>query len=365
MSPNRFTSNTYAWNVNTRKKAIEFASGVSPYVSIAPVIELVRAADALGFDVIRGVPGTQEVTMKVSVIIPTYNMGKYIEECLASVFAQTERGAEIIVIDDGSTDDTANRMQRYPGVHYILQQNCGKPGAVRNLGLRHARGQFIAFLDADDKMLPDRLEKQATFLEMYPSVGLVFCNYRNFNDAGDPYGVHFDHCPELQKHIVDGKAVLGSRLATTLLPLENIGLPSSMMIRREALNFMPQFTTAVRIGEDFHFTYSIARYWQIGAITYPGCLRRLHGSNISKESIATLQDKITAREMLLADEEYPPARASLHRFIRAAEVSLARELANHRRIIESVKHAAKARSLVAMLRTMLIAVGMKKAIPGT
>lgn len=303
--------------------------------------------------------------MKISVIIPTYNMGKYIEECLASVFAQTERDVEIIVIDDGSTDDTADRMEKYPDVKYIRQQNSGKPGAVRNIGLRRARGRFIAFLDADDKMLPDRLEKQSAFLEMYPAVGLVFCNYRNFNDAGDPYGVHFDYCPELLKHIVSGKAVLPSRVATTLLPLENIGLPSSMMIRREALNCMPQFTTAVRIGEDFHFTYSIARYWSIGAITYPGCLRRLHGSNISKESIATLQDKITAREMLLADEEYPKARASLQRFIREAQISLARELANHRRIAESMKYAARARSLLAFVRAAFIALGLKKAIPGS
>ena len=94
----------------------------------------------------------------VSVIIPTYNSAGYIEEALESVFEQTLQDFEIIVVDDGSTDGTGEVLRKYGDrIRYIYQENNG-PASARNGGIRVARGEYIAFLDADDLWVSTKLE---------------------------------------------------------------------------------------------------------------------------------------------------------------------------------------------------------------
>ncbi len=98
----------------------------------------------------------------VSIVIPTYNRGYCIEECIRSVQAQSYTDVEIIVVDDASGDDTRERVARIadPRLHYVAHEhNCGG-GAARNTGIRHAGGDYIAFLDSDDRWTADKLEKQ-------------------------------------------------------------------------------------------------------------------------------------------------------------------------------------------------------------
>src|SRR5208283_2367398 len=100
----------------------------------------------------------------VSVVIPTYNCGRYICETVESALGQTYSPVEIIVVDDGSTDDTRERLTTYGDrVRYIYQQNTG-PAVARNRGVQDAQGDWIAFLDADDLWLPYRLELQVELL---------------------------------------------------------------------------------------------------------------------------------------------------------------------------------------------------------
>lgn len=100
----------------------------------------------------------------ITVVIPAYNAAKYLGEALESVLTQTRRPDEIIVIDDGSTDDTTQVIERFgKAVVTIRQQNAGE-GAARNAGIRAARGDYIAFLDADDVCAPERLDRQALAL---------------------------------------------------------------------------------------------------------------------------------------------------------------------------------------------------------
>ena len=109
----------------------------------------------------------------VSVIIPTYNRADYIAEAIDSVLGQTYPAIEIIVIDDGSTDDSRAIVERFgPKVHYVLQDNAER-GAARNHGLRLAKGKYIAFLDSDDLWLPTKAEEDVAFLERNPGVGLL------------------------------------------------------------------------------------------------------------------------------------------------------------------------------------------------
>jgi glycosyltransferase involved in cell wall biosynthesis len=124
--------------------------------------------------------GTQPVTTvapgagSITVIVPTYNRGHYIEQCLDSLLAQSVPALEILVIDDGSQDDTAQRVARYAGqVTYIGKSNGGKPSAV-NLGLQRARGEWIWIFDDDDVALPHANAQRLQALAAQPGAGFVY-----------------------------------------------------------------------------------------------------------------------------------------------------------------------------------------------
>lgn len=108
----------------------------------------------------------------VSVVIPTYNRRDLVERALQSVYGQTYRDFEIVVVDDGSTDETRAVLAGEARVRYLFQKNRG-PASARNLGIRQAQGELIAFLDSDDVWLPDFLSAQVAVLSRYPEVALV------------------------------------------------------------------------------------------------------------------------------------------------------------------------------------------------
>ena len=116
--------------------------------------------------------------LKTSVIIPTYNRSKYLSDALDSVLRQTFQDLEIIVVDDGSIDNSRDIVSRYaerhPGkIRYFYQDNKG-PSAARNVGIKEAKGDFIAFLDSDDLWLPDKLKEQLDVFSRNNKLGLVY-----------------------------------------------------------------------------------------------------------------------------------------------------------------------------------------------
>ena len=114
--------------------------------------------------------------MLISVVIPTYNRGHLIRKCIESVLAQTYKDIEVIVVDDGSTDNTKEVIKGISDnrVRYLYQKNQGACVA-RNLGIESAKGEYIAFQDSDDEWLPDKLEKQNEILERNPDIDIVCC----------------------------------------------------------------------------------------------------------------------------------------------------------------------------------------------
>src|SRR5690348_13004759 len=120
----------------------------------------------------------------VSAAITTYNRARYLPEAIESILAQTIRDLEIVVVDDGSTDDTDAVVAPYLGrVRYVRQANGGR-AAARNAAVRLARGELIGFCDSDDRWLPDRLERQLQALESWPEVGMVHGQVELVDDAG-------------------------------------------------------------------------------------------------------------------------------------------------------------------------------------
>ena len=114
--------------------------------------------------------------MSVSLVIATFNHGRVLPEALDSALAQTLKGLEIVVVDDGSTDDTAAVLARYAGKIRVVRQPNRGLAAARNTGLATARGRYVSFLDADDVLMPTKLAEQQALLERAPTVGWTYCD---------------------------------------------------------------------------------------------------------------------------------------------------------------------------------------------
>ncbi len=112
----------------------------------------------------------------ISIITSTYNNANFISQAIKSVLAQTYDNWEMIIVDDGSSDETEDVVKRFKDsrIHYFFLKHSGIPAISRNIGIRHSRGEFIAFLDADDKWLPLKLEMQVAFLRANPEIALVY-----------------------------------------------------------------------------------------------------------------------------------------------------------------------------------------------
>lgn len=114
---------------------------------------------------------------QISIIIPTYNRKSHLGRALESVWGQTESSYEVIVIDDGSTDGTTEWLHSsHPQVRVIQLSDNQGAAAARNVGIRQAKGQWIAFLDSDDQWLPDYLEAQTQALKQHPDSVLAYCD---------------------------------------------------------------------------------------------------------------------------------------------------------------------------------------------
>ena len=131
---------------------------------------------------------TETVKPRVSVIIPVYQGDRFLTEAIESVLNQTYTNYEIIVVDDGSTDNSCGVLQPYrEKIRYIYQENQGV-AAARNRGIQMAQGELIAFLDQDDFWLPDKLTLQVACFDAQPEIGIVHCGWRRVDQEGKPLG---------------------------------------------------------------------------------------------------------------------------------------------------------------------------------
>jgi glycosyltransferase involved in cell wall biosynthesis len=117
----------------------------------------------------------------ISVMMPTYNNAKYIKQAIESIYAQNYDNIEIIVVDDGSTDNTKEIVQQYKDIKYFYTEHKGIPFA-RNLVLEKSKGEYIAVLDSDDYWLPNKLNTQMQYFKDHPDCEIVFTKYKNIID---------------------------------------------------------------------------------------------------------------------------------------------------------------------------------------
>jgi glycosyltransferase involved in cell wall biosynthesis len=229
---------------------------------------------------------------KVSVIIPVYGVEKYIAATVQSVLDQTYKEFELLIVDDGSPDRSVEICQQFtdPRIKIIRQQNSGVC-AARNTGIRHAQGEYLAFLDGDDVWLPEKLEKHIEHLENSPTVGLSFSRSAFINEAGQPLGIY--QMPKLKD------------IAPPLILCRNpIGNGSVPVIRREvfaAIKFQddPQgtakdcyFDERLRHFEDVEcwLRISLKTDWQIEGIPEALTLYRVNSGGASANLLKQLED---------------------------------------------------------------------------
>lgn len=265
----------------------------------------------------------------VSVVIPAYNAASWICETLQSVLAQTYRPLEVIVVDDGSTDSTAELVQKFaPRVRLIQQPNSGGCSSPRNNGLRASTGAFVTFFDADDLMCPDKIERQKRFLDAHADVSLVTADYRAFGDTGPHPQTHFAACPLLagamRAPAFDG--VLLPAAATRILAAENYSIAGSPLYRRSVFDTLTPFDEGLLASEDFELAYRAARRGPTGIVDHVGFLRRLHGANMSRQTTRILTYKLKSRSQLLEAESLEPQRTLLAAAVSEYHISLAEQL---------------------------------------
>lgn len=220
----------------------------------------------------------------VSVIVPLFNGDRYIEDCLKSVLAQTYTDYEVLVVDDGSTDDGPRRVQAladaYPErIRLFRHLNYSNQGiaATRNLGIRNARGAFVAFLDQDDLWLPDKLAQQIKYFEQNPEIGLVYGRISFVDLTGKPLKV--------DGYASAGKGTTGTpRRIFRSLVKENYIPSITVIVRSKCLCDIGLFDEGVRYDfEDWLVWSKLAYFYKFFFLPQVLAKRRVHGANYSVE----------------------------------------------------------------------------------
>lgn len=207
---------------------------------------------------------------KVSVIIPTFNRCKLLKRALDSVCKQTLAAFEIIIVDDGSTDDTAQMVNLYfPKVNYFYQSNKGVSSS-RNKGLIEAKGDWIAFLDSDDEWLPGKLETQMQALKAEPDVKVC-----HTEEVWIRNGVRVN---QMKKHKKKGGWIFSQ-----CLPLCAMS-PSSILIQRTVFEHVGGFDTTLSACEDYDLWLRITAQYPVLYIEQPQIIKYAgHEDQLSKK----------------------------------------------------------------------------------
>lgn len=210
----------------------------------------------------------------VSAIITTYNYGPYIGGAIESVLQQTRRPDEILVVDDGSTDNTAEIVGRYAdrGVRYLYKRNGGASSA-RNAGIRATGGDLLAFLDSDDRWLPEKTEIQLTHLAEYPSAGLITGGEWQVQEVSG------------ERRLTRRRFVGAQNLYRQLLVENMVGNSSLALIKRDCFRQVGVFDEKVGLGQDWDMWLRIGRRFPIGVVDAPLMTMIFHeGSMTSGQS---------------------------------------------------------------------------------
>ena len=210
----------------------------------------------------------------ISIIIPCYNQAHFLCEAIESALGQSYANFEIVVVDDGSTDNSEEVARQYSGVRCIRQDRQGL-AAARNSGLRHCRGEYLVFLDADDRLLPEALKVGVESLKMHPDCAFVAGHYRLIEANGGlrempPHRVAREHYAELLRR-------------------NYIAMHATVMYRRAVFASVGSFNTSLRACEDYELYLRIARQFPIHCHEQIVAEYRQHAANMTRNPALMLK----------------------------------------------------------------------------
>ena len=224
----------------------------------------------------------------VSLIIPTYNRADLVGEAIESALRQTYPAREVIVVDDGSTDGTPEVLARYgDAIRWVRTPNRGC-AAARNTGVGLARGDYLAFVDSDDLVLPDKLAAQVPVLEAHPEVGFV-------------YGPILFFGPELPGEVVDQpiRPDRDGSVAEGIFLTTRIGFVS-VLLRRRAVEQAGGFDETLRYNEDTDLLLRVALDWKAVCLDLPLGRQRWHPGRKSRDEVALQRAVLRSMQGVLA-----------------------------------------------------------------
>jgi glycosyltransferase involved in cell wall biosynthesis len=232
---------------------------------------------------------------KVSIIIPSFNSAEHLPKALNSIITQGYQDFEIIIVDDGSIDatpeivDTYNKLSQNK-IRYFYQNNQG-PGAARNRGITEARGEYIAFLDADDLLVENSLMKRVNFLGRYPDIALVFTDYYLKDGSVDTARVRLRECkfldtfrgvmyPHEDNNIIFNYSFFSKYLEFSPHPIWT----GTVMLRKDITKAIGLFRTDISIAEDADYWLRIIQKYNAGYINEPLSVYHHDLSKLTKNS---------------------------------------------------------------------------------
>jgi len=231
---------------------------------------------------------------RVSAVIPAYNAGKFLAETIESVLAQTYRNIECIVVNDGSTDNTAEIAKSFSDKIRYFEKPNGGVSSARNFGIAEARGELIAFLDADDIWLPEKIEKQVSLYLEDESVGMVYCGSL---DVSEDLVKTLQENPVLaQEALVEEILLLGSATGR---------IASTAVTRKSVLDTVGKFDERLSTSADADYICRLIRKAKISGISEPLTLYRVHGNQMHNNLNALEHDMNIVLDKLYSTPDLP------------------------------------------------------------
>ena len=260
-----------------------------PAFGRSPVLELeartvLRDRSRVPLGVIRArrrweVSAAQAIASLVSVIITGYNHARYLSESIESALDQTYPHVEVIVVDDGSTDNTREIASRYAQARYVWQPRQGL-GAARNTGLRRSMGDLVVFLDADDRLLSDGLEAGVEALRAHPDAAFVWGTYHVISFDGSL----------VAKPVAPPVPPDPFR---ALLERNYIEMHATVMYRRAIFEYVSEFSTALDACEDYELYLRITREFPVHPHHKAVAQYRRHGATMTRDAALMLRTRLT------------------------------------------------------------------------
>ncbi len=243
--------------------------------------------------------------MRVSVVIPTYNRGQVILDALNSVVGQTYQNVDILIVDDGSTDDTAQRVDSFvaEGRVRLVRQPNGGVSAARNTGIRLCTGDVVSFLDSDDLWKPGKLALEVEFLNRHPEIDAVFSDLEKYD--GEEFTSSFMRSTEVFATLLSDRpsadGVVLSQRDMLLCLLQEVPIkPSTLTIRRRVFARIGYFKTLWRSSEDWEFLLRLAKVGRFGYLDRPLGVLRVGGDALHR---ADAEGGLARMWELLVEEE--------------------------------------------------------------